>query len=245
MPAIHAYRNRLLASFPPDAFDRIVEGSEICALTLREQIHAPDAPIDHVHFPIDAVISLLSGAGKNRVEVATVGCEGMVGVPVFLGGVESPTYAVAQVPGRSLRVPGALLREVVDASVEVRSLLGGYTQALLGLISQSVACNRLHPVDARCARWLLITRDRVGGPSFPVTQQFLAQMLGVRRASVTVAAGELQRRGLIRYSRGKVTILDEPGLEGAACECYRVVAERYRRLLPWEAAVRGVEAKAG
>lgn len=235
-PGSIAAKNRLLASFPPDARQRLLQGGEVRAMELKDALLAPDAEIEHVHFPLTSVVSLLAEAGRNRIEVATVGSEGLVGVPVFLGGTRSPHHAVVQVPGSTLQVPGALLRAVSEEHPEVREGLGRYTQAMMALMGQSVACNRLHPVEARCARWLLITRDRAGSASFPVTQQFLSQMLGVRRASATVAAGVLQRQGLIRYSRGKVTILDEPGLEAAACECYRVVADRYRQLLPWASA---------
>lgn len=232
LPAIAARKNLLLASFPAEALDRVIAEGELYPLSMKQEVHMPGERIEYVHFPLSSVVSLLAEADGDQVEVATVGPEGMVGLPVFLGTGESATVARVQIPGDAIRLKADALRGLVADFDEVASLLGRYTQAIFSLISQSVACNRLHEVEARCARWLLISRDRVGESTFPVTQQFLAQMLGVRRASVTVAAGLLQRAGLISYTRGKVTILDPEGLEGAACACYRIVADRYERLLP-------------
>lgn len=233
---IAARKNRLLASFPAQALERVLAEGELCTLGMKQELHVPDGSIESVYFPLNCVVSLLASADGDQVEVATVGPEGIVGVPVFLGSGSASTLARVQIPGQAIRLDAGALRTMAREDSGVASVLGRYTQALLALISQSVACNRLHEVEARCARWLLITRDRVGEATFPVTQQFLAEMLGVRRASVTVAAGLLQRAGLIGYTRGKVTILDPQGLEEAACACYRLVADRYQRLLPLPAA---------
>jgi CRP-like cAMP-binding protein len=165
------------------------------------------------------------------VEVGTVGHEGMVGIAEFLGGEPSGSETLVQIPGVALRLPSAALREGAETLPELRRLLGRYTQAYLIQVAQGAACNRLHNVEARCAKWLLMTHDRVGSDSFPLKQEFLALMLGVRRAGVTVAAGALQESGLIRYRRGGIRVLDRAGLEEASCECYRIVRRHFDQLL--------------
>ena len=200
-------------------------------LSLRELVYEPGVPVTHVHFPLTAVISLITVSDGRGVEVATVGKEGMAGLPVFLGGLSMPARAIAQVPGGSIRLTARGLDEAVAGDDSLRNILGKYTQALLTQISQSAACNRLHDVEARCARWLLMTDDRVEGSEFIITHEFLAQMLGVRRASVSNAAGVLQKRGLIRYSRGRVIVTNRKGLEAVACACYDITRNEYDRLL--------------
>jgi CRP-like cAMP-binding protein len=168
-----------------------------------------------------------------RTRWRTRGNEGLVGLAALLGAEGSESQTLAEIPGTALRLPAAVLVAAVDAQPALRRLLLRYTQAYLTQVAQGAACNRLHGIEARCARWLLMTHDRVGGSdAFPLTQEFLAIMLGVRRAGVSVAAGALQDAGLIRYRRGGIRVLDRAGLEAAACECYGVVRRQYDRLLP-------------
>lgn len=226
--------NRLLAELPPDEYRRLMPYLEEYDSPHHEVYYQPNEPISHVYFPLSGVASLLtldeSGTG---VEVATVGNEGMVGIPVFLTQDTTPGKALMQVPGAVLRMPVAdFRREVVDVLGScLQVLLQRYTHALMVQMAQGVACNRLHTIEQRAARWLLTTRDRVGGPTYPLTQEFLAQMLGVRRASVSEVASELQSLGLITYTRGIMTIRDSTGLEARACVCYRIVRDAYDRML--------------
>jgi CRP-like cAMP-binding protein len=191
--------------------------------------------LPYVLFPLSGIISIVMEMENGaQIEVATVGNEGMVGVPLFLGAETTPGRAFSQVPGQSLRVPADVFKEEVQRRGKLEHMLQRYTQALFVQTAQSTACNRLHTIEQRGARWLLMTHDRVDGDQFPLTQEFLAQMLGVRRASVSEVAGEFQRAGLIAYARGNIAILDRQGLEDASCECYRVVRDEYERLLGGE-----------
>lgn len=164
------------------------------------------------------------------VEFATIGSEGMAGFPVLLGASSMPSRSLVQVPGEGFRMRAAALRQMLEDSPESRDLLLRYTMALVVQIAQVTSCNRLHEVQQRCARWLLQTHDRVDSDTFPLKQEFLAQMLGVHRPSVSVAAGILQREGLIQYSRGQITVLDRKGLERASCSCYGFINKEYDRL---------------
>ncbi|MDB4906606.1 MAG: transcriptional regulator, Crp/Fnr family [Gemmatimonadetes bacterium] len=226
-----ARKNRILASLSPDSLERVLSLGEPYELSLRELVYEPGVHVSHVHFPLTAVISIITVSEGRGVEVATVGNEGMAGLPVFLGGQSMPARAIAQVPGKSIRLSAAGLEDAVNGDIGLRLMLGKYTQALLTQISQSAACNRLHDVESRCARWLLMTDDRVDGNEFVITHEFLAQMLGVRRASVSNAAGVLQKRGLIRYSRGRVSVTNREGLEDVSCVCYDITRSEYDRLL--------------
>ena len=201
-------------------------------LELRQVLYWPDEPITHAYFPIDAVGSLLTllGAG-DTVEAGLVGREGVIGLPLFLGAERTHGRAVCQVAGDAWRLPAAAFREESGRDGPLRSQLLRYTQALLQQVSQSSGCNRAHPNEERCARWLLMIHDRVPGATFPLTQEVIAVMLGIRRPSVTVVMGALQQAGLLTYHRGALTILDRAGLEAAACECYRRVRDEYGRLL--------------
>jgi CRP-like cAMP-binding protein len=204
------------------------------SLGLREVVHEQDEPASAVHFPTVGVVSLVTMTEDgSSVELALIGNEGVVGVGVFLGSRRlSNQRAVVQVPGESLRVDADIFQAELAQDGKVSALLQNYTVALLTQIGQGVACNRLHSLEERCARWLLMTGDRVGRDEFPITQEFLAQMLGVRRPSVTLAAGVLQRAGFISYRRGEMQLLDRDGLEQSSCECYGVVRDAYERLLP-------------
>ncbi len=170
-------------------------------------------------------------ADGAMVEVGTIGREGMTGLPVLHGAESSPLFTFAQIPGDHARLPVAAFREAVAPGTALHGLLQRFAQAYYVLTAQGAGCNRLHPAEERCARWLLLTHDRVGADTFPLSHEFLGYMLGVRRASVSVAMGILQRVGLISYHRGVVTVLDRPGLEEAACECYAIIQGQFERLL--------------
>jgi CRP-like cAMP-binding protein len=156
----------------------------------------------------------------------------MVGLPVFLGADEMPSRTLCQIAGEALRMDSATFREEAGRMGSLHRLLLRYTQAMLNSLAQTAACNRAHSVEERCARWLLITQDRIGSDRFPLTQEFMGQMLGVRRATVNVAAGMLHKAGFIAYTRGRITVLDREGLESAACECYRLIRSEFDRLVP-------------
>jgi len=225
-------RNGILSALPDGELRRLLPELTTVSLDSGQVIYEPDEPIDHVYFPVDAVISVISVLSDgSTVEVATVGNEGMAGVAAFLGATSAPHRSLSQVPGTAARLPAAVLRDVAHRNGALADRLRRYTQALLNQIAQTAACNRMHSIEARCARWLLMMHDRAQVDHFQLTQRFLAQMLGVRRATVTVAAGRFQQAGLIRYRRGKITVLDRAGLEGVTCECYAVVRRQYERLL--------------
>ena len=199
----------------------------------HEQVLAqPDEPFSHAYFPIDSIVSILSFAnGGHAVETGMVGREGMVGVPLFLGLDGDATRAICQVAGDAWRLRAGAFREALARGGHLPALLGRYTQALLAMAMQGAVCNRVHPVEERCARWLLMVHDRVDGDQLLLTHEFLAEMLGVRRASVTVVMGQLQGAGLLTYHRGTVIIRDREGLEAATCECYAKLAAQFDRLL--------------
>ena len=226
--------NRLLAALPGDEYLHLMPSLESFDPPHQYVFYEPNRPITHVYFPISGVASLLMlGEKGEAVEVGTVGNEGMVGIPVFLGQDATPGRALMQVPGTALRMPVAVFRQEVmeTPGSRLEVLLQYYTHALMIQMSQGVACNRLHTIEQRAARWLLTTRDRVGGPTYPLTQEFLSQMLGVRRASVSEVASTLQEEGLLTYTRGVITILDPDGMEARACTCYRVIRDEFDRML--------------
>jgi CRP-like cAMP-binding protein len=233
VPAISAPRNRLLAALPPASATRLFPQLERVALPLRQVLYEPGGPIAHVYFLLGGVVSLVTlfEAG-GAVEASLVGNEGMVGLPLFHGVRSDTNQAIVQVNDWALRMPAAAFQSALANDNALRDLLGRYTQSLLSQMSQGAGCNRLHPVNERCARWLLQTQDRAGAAGFPMTHDFLATMLGVRRASVTIAAGALQQAGLIRYQRGRMTIINRAGLEAASCECYKVMTAALDALLP-------------
>ena len=205
-------------------------------LAFRQVLFDVDRPIEHVYFPEDGVVSVLSVmADGSAVETATIGHEGLVGLPLFHGTDRTSAQAFAQVEGAAYRLPAADFRAAVAPGAPLARMVHLYAQALLTLIAQSSACNRLHTMRERCARWLLHTHDRVGAAegvdAFPLTHQFLSQMLGVRRATVSETMAALQEAGLVRYVMGRVTVTDRTGLEGAACECYAIIQREFDRLL--------------
>jgi CRP-like cAMP-binding protein len=193
-------------------------------------IYEPNERIETVYFPTTGIISMISAMENGSVEVGTVGREGMAGLPVMLHTDSMPTRAFVQVKGEAMAMPTERFREAMQASPAFARLLYRYAQALFDQVAQSVACNRLHVLEERCARWILMTADRVGDTNIHLKQQFLAEMLGVHRPAVTLAARALQRAGLIRYTRGVIDVLDRAGLEAASCECYAVVRGSFERL---------------
>jgi CRP-like cAMP-binding protein len=225
-------RNRLLAGLPSEEQMRLQPHLEPVPLALREILYAPNTPISFVFFPLDGVCSLLSIDDQGEaVEVATVGNEGFVGLPVFLGATATSGQAVSQVPGRALRMGADVFRSLVTPGTPLHDRLQRYTEALFNMVAQGAACNRLHSITQRCARWLLLTQDRVGADTFPLTHEFLAKMLGVRPASVSDAARALQSAGLISYRRGIIRVADRPGLEAASCSCYAIIRREFERML--------------
>jgi CRP-like cAMP-binding protein len=221
-------RNAILAALPGDELAQLRGHLELMQPQLRHQVYQPGGPIPDVYFPLTSVFSMV-GMADDRVvvEVATVGREGMVGLPVFLGAASTPHAAFCQITGLAARITAHHLRQVLAQDGTLHQALSRYTQATMVQIAQSVVCNATHPTIQRAARWLLATRDRVGGEEFALTQDFLAQMLAVRRPTASDAARQLQARGLIHYSRGRITISDAPGLEAAACACYRIVKAEF------------------
>ena len=229
--------NRLLSAIGTADYAWLSEHLEPVTLELQRVLSAANQPVTHVYFPESGVASIVNAvAGGQRTEVGTVGPEGMTGIQAILTGEPMPSETFIQVAGHGYRVPAALFAAGVAERPALRRVVDRYTQAFMIQLAQTATCNLLHTIDERCARWLLMTHDRVGRAStFDLTHQFLAFMLGVRRAGVTVAAGALQREGIIRYSRGRVTVLDRHGLEAAACECYGVVRESFDRLVGGDA----------
>jgi len=212
-------------------------------LAKNDVLIEPDEPIRHVHFPLGAVTSLLIPMHDgSMVEAATVGNEGLVGLPVFLGAGSLRMRAAVQIPGPALRMTTEEFRGLLaDADGPLAAVIGAYAQTLFTQLAQNVACNRLHSVEQRCARWMLMIADRVPPGPFPLTQEFLGQMLGVRRASVSEAAGRLARDGAVSYTRGSVRIMDRKALERRSCECYGVIASMLDRMLGDQAVPAAVE----
>jgi len=223
--------NRLLEALTRRERERLDGKLEPACLPFNETLYDAGGPIAHVYFPRNCVLSLVTEVDGEAVEVGTVGNEGMAGLPVFLGTGTIPSRCYCQVPGDALRMPADALAEEVRGGGALHDVLLKYTHYLLAQATQAAACNRLHTAEERLCRWLLMTRDQVGSDWFPLTQEFMAQMLGVRRATVSLTASALQHAGLIKYSRGKVTVLDPEGLEGASCGCYQVVKQELERLL--------------
>jgi CRP-like cAMP-binding protein len=226
--------NRLLDSLPPAQKAELAPHLEKVRLELKELLLEQGKRIDSVYFPLTAVASLLNLVqDTSGVEIATVGNEGLVGLSVSweINTLNPQEFVQCQVPGDALVMDAETFAAKVAAGGELTWLVHRYTQAFVSQIGQQVACNGLHSIEERCARWMLLTQDRVGSDEFPLTQEFLAQMLGVRRPSVTVVAGILQQAGFIRFHRGRITITDRRGLENSSCDCYRVLREVFDRLV--------------
>jgi CRP-like cAMP-binding protein len=233
-PDIHDPRqNHLLAALPADEFALILPKLELVPMPLGEKVCEPGIQMRYVYFPTDCIVSLLyvmeDGASA---EIAVVGNEGVVGVSLFMGGESTTSWAVVQSAGHAYRLKAQLLKNEFYRAGPMQRLLLRYTQALLTQMAQTAVCNRHHSVDQQLCRWLLLSLDRLPSNELVMTQELIANMLGVRREGVTEAAGALQRAGLITYSRGKITVVDRPELEKRVCECYAVVRKEFERLLP-------------
>ncbi|MGB3640218.1 MAG: Crp/Fnr family transcriptional regulator [Rivularia sp. (in: cyanobacteria)] len=224
--------NQLLGALPPEDYQQLVSHLEYVELISGEVLWEPGEKITEVYFPILGMISLVSiMENGSTTEISLVGKEGMVGLPVFLGGDSTTSRAIVQIEGSALKLNGNILKSEFDKGGELQRLLLLYTQALFTQASQNAACNRQHNIEERLARWLLTTQDCVMKDELLLTQEFISQMLGTRRSGVTVAAGTLQQAGMIRYTRGKINILSREALNATACECYQVIKNEYIRLL--------------
>ena len=230
--AASAKVNKLIAALPPAEWQRWAPLLEPVEMPLGTVLYESGQTLSHVYFPTTAIVSLLyvmeNGASA---EIAVVGNEGLVGVSLFMGGGSTPSRAVVQSAGQGFRLKAHMLKDEFTRA-PVLHLLLRYTQALITQMAQTAVCNRHHSVDQQLCRWLLLSRDRLQGDELVTTQELIANMLGVRREGVTEGALKLQKDGLIRYARGRITVLDRPGLEQRTCECYAVVKKEYDRLLP-------------
>ncbi len=227
-------QNQLLAALPGEVRERLFPFIELVPLPLGKVIYESGHALRHVYFPTDSIISLLyvmeSGASA---EISVVGNEGLVGVAVFMGGESTPSRAIVQSAGSCYRLLGQRLKDEFNRHGDLLVLMLRYTQALITQMAQTAVCNRHHSVDQQLARWLLLSLDRLPGNKLTMTQELIANMLGVRREGVTEAARKLQKAGIIEYRRGRITVLDRPQLEQLSCECYAVVKAESDRLLPW------------
>jgi len=226
-------QNRLLAALPEAEFGRLAPHLQLVPMLLGDSLYEPGGQLQHVFFPTTAIVSLLyvmeSG---SSAEIAGVGNEGMLGIALFMGGDTTPSSAVVQTAGHGYRLPGRVLKEEFNRGGLMQRLLLRYTQALLTQMCQTSACNRHHSIAQQLCRWLLLTLDRLPSNELVMTQELVANALGVRREGVTEAAGHLQAAGCIRYRRGHIAVLDRAGLEARSCECYQVVKTELARLLP-------------
>lgn len=226
-------QNHLLAALPATDFERLRPHLKLIPLPLGEALYEPGIVLRYLYFPTNSIVSLLYVmADGASAEIAVVGNEGVIGVSLFMGGETTPSRAVVQSAGHAYRLPGQVLKEEFTRGGEMQHLLLRYTQALLTQMAQTAVCNRHHSLDQQLCRWLLLSLDRLPTNELVMTQELIANMLGVRREGVTEAAGNLQEAGLIQYSRGRITVLDRPGLEARTCECYAVVKRECDRLLP-------------
>jgi CRP-like cAMP-binding protein len=227
-------QNRLLAALPADVFDRLRPHLELVEMPLGKVLYESGVEMKQVYFPVPScIVSMLYVmADGASAEIAVVGDEGMVGISLFMGGDTTPSRALVQSAGWAFQLNGKELVAEFGRHTDLQYLLLRFTQALITQMSQTAVCNRHHSVDQQLCRWLLLSLDRLDTNELIMTQELIANMLGVRREGVTEAAGELQDQGLIHYSRGRIKILDRPGLEARVCECYAVVKKEYDRLLP-------------
>ena len=228
--------NHLLDALPPSDYERLASHLELIPMTLGDVLYESGDKLRYVYFPTTSIISLLyvmeDGASA---EIAVVGNEGILGISLFMGGETTPSRAIVQSAGYAFRLRAALLKEEFARYGPTMHLLLRYTQALITQMAQTAVCNRHHSVDQQLCRWLLLSLDRLRSNELSMTHELIANMLGVRREGVTEAAGKLQDAGLIRYGRGKITVVDRPGLETRTCECYQVVKTEFDRLLPYVA----------
>jgi CRP-like cAMP-binding protein len=223
--------NTLLSRLSSDDFAQLCMELEHVCLEVHDVLYEPGEEIDYVYFPTSGCISLVQIMQTGTVAVGTVGFEGMLGLPLLFHDSSAPTRALVQIEGDGYRIATAAFLRLIALSDSGNRVMLRFALAFFNQVAQSVACNRLHSLEERCARWLLITHDRVEGDEFRLTQEFLSFMLGVHRPAVTLAAGVLQKAGYIHYSRGKILITDRTGLEGVACACYSLTRDDYSRLI--------------
>ncbi|GAA0574396.1 Crp/Fnr family transcriptional regulator [Craurococcus roseus] len=227
-----AVRNGLLAALPPEDLARLRPRLQPVELPFDKTLFPADGAVEAVLFPESGMVSLLATLDDGeQVEVGVVGREGLVGLPLVLGDDRSLVEAKVQQEGTALRIGAAAFRDEMEASAALRGLLKRYALAFHAQVTLTAACNTRHPIEQRLARWLLIAHDRAGADEFPMTHEFLSVMLGVRRPGVSLAAGVLQKAGLVRYARGRMEVTDRPGLEASSCECYHVARREFARLL--------------
>ncbi len=225
--------NRLLAALSPDAQQRILPHLQLAEMPLGKVIYESGDTLRYVYFPTNCIVSLLyvlqNGASA---EISVVGNEGLIGIALFMGGETTPSRAIVQSAGRAYRLAGQLLKDEFYANHDLQLLLLRYTQSLITQMAQTAVCNRHHSLDQQLCRWLLLSLDRLSSAQLTMTQELIANMLGVRREGVTAAAGKLQNLGVIKYRRGEIVVLDRAKLESLCCECYAVVKKESDRLLP-------------
>jgi len=226
--------NHLLSALPADVYKRMLPNLQLTEMPLGKVLYESGENLHHVYFPTNCIVSLLYVMENgSQAEIAVVGNEGIVGLALFMGGETTPNRAVVQSAGHAYRLSSALVKKEFGLNGPLLRLLLRYTQALITQMSQTAVCNRHHSLDQQLCRWLLLSLDRLESANLVMTQELIANMLGVRREGVTVAAGNLQDAGLIDYHRGHITVLDRPGLEKRVCECYQVVKAEFDRLLPY------------
>jgi CRP-like cAMP-binding protein len=233
----HLRDNRLLAALPEEDLQRWAEHLELIDMPLAAVLYESGETLNHVYFPTTAIVSLLYVMEDgSSAEIAVAGREAVIGISLFMGGESTPSRAVVQSAGKAFRMKAEYLKNQFSKHGPVLHLLLRYTQALITQMSQTAVCNRHHSIDQQLCRWLLLSLDRLQGDELVMTQELIANMLGVRREGVTEAALKLQAAGVIRYSRGRITVVDRPALEKLSCECYAVVKREYDRLLPYKTA---------
>jgi CRP-like cAMP-binding protein len=224
--------NRLLTLLSNDDYERLRPHFALVDLECKKALYEAGRPIERVYFPVEGVASLVIAMKDGAAaEVGTVGSEGLIGLPIVFGDRHAPSTMYVQVPGRALSMDAGAFRDAIEQSPTLKIIALRYAHAFFNHVAQSAACAHLHNLEQRCCRWLLLTRDRMPSNSFLLTQEFLGMMLGVQRTSVTLAMGKLQREGLLRYSRGHVTLVDVKALHDRACECYRISRAEFDRLL--------------
>jgi CRP-like cAMP-binding protein len=234
MPNPHDPRqNHLLGALSADCYERLLPHLELVPMPLAHVLYESGTELKHVYFPTNCIVSLLYVMEDgSSAEIAVVGNEGIIGLALFMGGETTPSRAIVQSAGHAYRLKAQLLKQEFNRAGEVMHLLLRYTQALITQMSQTAVCNRHHSLDQQLCRWLLLSLDRLTSNELAMTQELIANMLGVRREGVTEAAGNLQNAGLIKYHRGHITVLDRAGMEARSCECYGVVKKEFDRLLP-------------
>lgn len=225
-------RNVILSAVGPASEALVLRRGELVDLGLRQEIYESEQEIREVYFPLDSVLSIVAMMRDGtQIEVGTIGREGMSAFPLLMGATMTANFCYCQVRGGAIKIPADVFHELTATDRGFRQLLDRYLQAYVNMLGQLAACNRLHSIYERCARWLLMTRDRVDGDDIPLTQEFLAMMLGTGRSGVAIAASTFQQAGFIKYSHGIIRMLDRPGLENASCECYEVARQQFGGLL--------------